>query len=950
MKISLGKVNQFNTVLSVPKTKTPQNTKGVNFGNQYVTNTQLPSVNSVGMSQINTNVPISYTKLGEIPIPGLQNNASLFQLANGQRIIILPKKGPTQIKTTFNVGSLNETEDIRGISHYIEHNLFNGSKGLAPKEYDKKVSNMGGYTNASTSFSKTDYYLTLQLLEDNFLEEGIKLNAAQTQYPSFPTDQLEKEKEPVKSEIDLYKDEISDVASSRMLKNLFGINTVSTNFILGTKQNINSFTREKVLDYYNTWYTPDNAITVITGDVDVNETINLVSKYFNKPADYSKIAKRHTEPITYPTTPIRNDIIQKGSPFSNISMGFAIPANTSQRELAAIDMLIDFLSSPNSEFIKALDKYGIIPDFYRENMQNSPTGAQALYTSINLPEEQVEKVLNILYTEIHKIANNPPDFQDFQDVQNSYLESFDKVAEYSEGINAVLTNIAMLNDYNYIQNKRYNIATLTPQEISAAAKKFMDLNKVSLCIAHTDKTSPETINQNYQTAKQKAAQVSFGKATPITNIQNDLSKVKEFRLCNNIETIIIPSNPNGDCSFLMDIQTDTIKNASAPAIEILTELLNRGSAIRGVEGYNKLLSQNNIGLYFCAQSDGISVSGIFKESKMQDTLALMKETLSMPNFTQEEFDRAKANLKDRLVNSQTTASELMFKELFPEIKAFDTTEEQLAQIDKLTLADVQNLYNQLFVNAQCEVTSALPVEQKPYLQDMFNQNLSIGMPQFTSAIIDRDLLTSTYKPITEAKILTAAEENAQAEIIQTYAYKTTNNIDDNVKISLLNSILGQGMSSRLFTDLREKEKLAYSVRSEQLFKNDTSIINLQIGTTTDPETVGEGSPENAKKAIEGFNRNVHLLKTQLVSEEELQQAKNKLKTSILDSREANVDITAQMHSYRNSAYGLKHVQALYEAIDKITVQDIMAAANYVFANPPITSIVASQKTLDALNL
>ena len=71
---------------------------------------------------------------------------------------------------------------------------------------------MGGYTNASTSFNTTNYYMNLQLLDDSFLEEGIKLNAAQTQYPTFPPEQLEKEKEAVKSEIDMYKDNIEDVA------------------------------------------------------------------------------------------------------------------------------------------------------------------------------------------------------------------------------------------------------------------------------------------------------------------------------------------------------------------------------------------------------------------------------------------------------------------------------------------------------------------------------------------------------------------------------------------------------------------------------------------------------------------------------------------------------------------------------------------------------------------
>lgn len=946
MKINANNINLYN---AENNTRTASQ-KQTNFGNMYYPASQLPSSHIAGMSQLNTSMPISYTKLGEIPIPGTENNASVFQLANGQRVIILPKKGPTQIKTTFNVGSLNETENIRGISHFIEHNLFNGSRGLAPKEYDKKVSNMGGYTNASTSFSKTDYYLTIQLLDNTFLEEGIKLNAEQTQFPSFLSDQLEKEKEPVKSEIDLYKDVISDVATSGMLKNLLGINTNSINFILGTKQNINSFTRDQVLDYYNTWYTPDNAVTVITGDVDVNETIGLVSKYFNKKPDFSKTAQRHYEPVKCIDRPIREDIIQKGSHIANISMGFAIPENTSERDLAALDFLLNYMSSTDSEISKALDKYGIQPDFIREIMQNKPGGVQAVYTSINVPEEQIEEIIKILYEQLHKIANNPPDIVSFTNEKNSFLESFDNAAEFSEGINGILTDMAIKKDYNYLANKKYNIASLTPAEVSAAAKKFMDLNKVSLFVAHAEETQPDEINRNYAAINNTSSSVSFGRANPLNDIQTDLSEIKEFRLWNNIETAVIPASPTGDCSFIMDLETDTIKDASGPAIAILSELLNRGSALKGVQGYNTLKNQHNISLSFSAYSNGISVSALFKDSKMQDVLALMKETLAMPNFTQEEFERAKTNLKDMLANSSKSASDLYTKELFSDIRVYDTAEEQLAQIDSITLDDIRNLYSRIIATAQCEATCTLPTKQKPYLQDVFNASLSSGMPVFRPAAINKSLNTQTYKPITQPKTLTAAEENAQADIAQTYTFKNTNNIEDDVKIQLLNLILGNGMSSRLFSDLREKEKLAYSVKSGVTYQNDTGIMTLRIATTTDPETQGEGSPENAKKAIEGFRRNIDLLKTQLVSEEELQQAKNKMKTYILDSRESNIEITSQMHEYRNSAYGLKHIEELYRAIDKITVQDIMAAANYVFGGEPITSIVASQKTLDALNL
>ena len=938
--------NPVNNVIRAKEAETPKEKQGVNFGNNMQ---QLPANYSVGMSQVNSNVPIGYAKLGEIPIPGLQEKASVFKLANGQRVIILPKKGPTQIKTTFNVGSLNETEDIRGMSHYIEHNLFNGSKGLAPKEYDKRVSSMGGYTNASTSFNTTDYYMNLQLLDDSFLEKGIKLNAAQTQYPTFPPEQLEKEKEAVKSEIDMYKDNIEDVAMSRALKNLFNINTQSTNFILGTKQNINSFNQAKVMDYYNTWYTPDNAVTVITGDVDVNETIGLVSKYFNKPADYSKINQRHAEPITYPTKPVRTDIVQKGSPYSNISMGFAIPENTPDKDIHAINLLSDILYSPNSRLTKKLDKYGLSIPFFTQNMQNSPNSAKALEAVVNLPEEQVEDVLKIIYEEINHIANNPPTMEEFQDVQNSALKRIDSVAEYSEGINATLTQMALKNDYNYLANKKAIISTLTPADITAVAKKYMDLNKVSICVAHAEKTTPEIIGANYQKIN-KSAQVSFGKSNPLTNIQSDMSKVKEFKLWNNIETTIVPATSSGKSAMQMTIQTDTMKDVPQPAISVLSELLNRGSIQSGVEQYNKNLSKNDIGLGFGVSTEGIEVYANFYDDKLPNTLAQMKEVLAMPNFTETEFQRAKQTIKDSLLSERKSPEKLANKTLYPDIKAFDSTEEQLKQLEQLTLSDVQNLYNRILSTSQCEVTCTMPVEEKPYMGNILNNELSAGLPMFQQAQINRSLNTQTYVPNKEARTIAVAEENAQAQILQTYTFPKSMNIDDMVKIDLLNTILGRGMSSRLFTSLREQEKLCYHVSSYQSGKNNTGEINLVIETTTDPETKGEGSPENATKAINAFNKNVHMLKTELVSEQELKQAKTKLKTMILNSREANADTNEHMHSARNSAYGIKHIETLYAAIDKMTVQDIQAAANYVFKNPPLTSIVASKKTLDALNL
>ena len=913
-------------------------------------NSQLPSSYAIGNSLVNTNLPVSYSKIGEISVPGLKDKAIIFKLANGQKVIILPKKGPTYIKTTYNVGSLNETEDIRGISHFIEHNLFNGSKGLEPKEYDKKVADLGGSTNASTSFSKTDYYLSLQLLNGNSLEQAIQLNAMQTQFPTFPVEQLQKEKEPVKSEIDLYKDEPTDVATGIMLKNLFNIDTNSSNFILGTKDNINSFSREKVLDYFNTWYTPDNAVTVITGDVNVDETIKLVSKYYNKQSDLSKTSQRHYEPIQYNDKPIRTDIIQPNASSASILMGFAIPDGTTKEEQDKIIALMSLLTSSDSKLSKALDKYGLNVDFYIESMQNKPNGAKAIIISTSPTEAQIEDVLKIIYSAINDIVNNPPSNEDLEIYKRKSIIGINNISEGSEAINYTLTTMAMENDYNYFNDRIRNLQNITPMDISATAKKFLDLSKVSLCVSHEKTATVNSINNNYS-LNNTGKVVSFGASgNPKKTITEEKEKVKMYKLPNNIETMTISSNPGISSALSIDFRTNELNNISSPAFMVINELLNRGSCFKNNEAYNKLLNSKNIGLSYSAGSDGLFITSVFEDENIHDVLQLIKETLTYPNFSHAEFERAKQIVKDSILCEYTSPMDKLSPELFPGLKKYDSKEERLKQLDALTLQDIQNLYSAIFATSQVNATLTAPIETKPYLQDIFHNELSVGFPVFKPFSKENSPSYNIYSPNTASKILTTVEEQSQAEIYQAYKYKKSKNADDIAKIELLNIILGQGMSSRLFTDLRENEKLAYSVGSEIINEKDTEAIILSIGTTSDSPNPKEGSPENITKALDGFKRNIDKLKTEPVSQKELDNAKIKYKTQILNSFETNVGKNAAFAAFKYSPYDTDHYEALLDAIDRVTVEDIKAAANHVFANPPITSIVASQKTFDDLNL
>ena len=142
--------------------------------------------------------PQKYTKLG---ITDIENGLKIhsYKLANGHRVTIIPMEdSPTTVKNYVNVGSMNETDDIKGISHFLEHMAFNGTNGsegymkLERGDSFKKIDELGGWTNASTNYALTDYVNSTPLLEDKDLEQQIRVIASMTEDLKLSPDMIEK--------------------------------------------------------------------------------------------------------------------------------------------------------------------------------------------------------------------------------------------------------------------------------------------------------------------------------------------------------------------------------------------------------------------------------------------------------------------------------------------------------------------------------------------------------------------------------------------------------------------------------------------------------------------------------------------------------------------------------------------------------------------------------------
>ncbi len=201
-----------------------------------------------------------------------------YTLKNGLRVVTEKIEHLNSISVGIMVqnGSRNESEEVNGISHFIEHMFFKGTDRRTSKQVMEDIENVGGQINAFTSKEATCYYvkalnthlsLALDILSD------IILNA------KFDPEEIEKEKGVVVEEINMSEDSPEDVLDDVHSKACFGNESLGYP-ILGTIPLVKSFTREKILNFINEKYTPYNSVISVCGKFDDKELEDLINKYF----------------------------------------------------------------------------------------------------------------------------------------------------------------------------------------------------------------------------------------------------------------------------------------------------------------------------------------------------------------------------------------------------------------------------------------------------------------------------------------------------------------------------------------------------------------------------------------------------------------------------------------------------------------------------------------------
>ncbi len=297
---------------------------------------------------------------------------------NGLRLVVNKMEGmlSVSIGVLVKTGSMNETNIDNGISHFIEHVMFKGTKKRSAFEISDHIDRIGAQINAFTSKELTCYYTKST---SEHAEEALEILSDIFFNSKFEKEELEKEKGVVIEEINMSEDTPEEVCLDLLAQGYYGEKGLGQT-ILGSIKNIKRFSRDEVISYMDKYYTADNVVISVAGNVDIERATNLVQEYFaDKFTRLKSLAQAKTE-IPKPQHLIKTKRIEQ------THIGFAmkgLPLNDKNSDAFAISNIVFGGGMSSRLFQKIREELGLAYSVYSYASGYKDNGILEIYAGVN---------------------------------------------------------------------------------------------------------------------------------------------------------------------------------------------------------------------------------------------------------------------------------------------------------------------------------------------------------------------------------------------------------------------------------------------------------------------------------------------------------------------------------------------------------------------------------------
>lgn len=432
-----------------------------------------------------------------------------FTLDNGLQVLIREDhRAPVVVSQVwYKVGGSYEHGGITGVSHALEHMMFQGTKKYGPGEFSRIIAAEGGRENAFTGIDYTAYF---QTLASDRLETSLELEADRMANLQIQEEKFAREIQVVMEERRMRTEDRPTAQLYEQFNAAAWVNHPYHNPIIGWMTDLKTMTTADLEDWYQRWYMPNNAILVIVGDVDTGEVKKLVNKHFGPLEKGRLIPPKIQQEV--PQTGERRITVKLPAKLPHLIMGYHVPqlGNLGQQPPSGGDTEGDNSNEPNDPAY-ALDVLAAILDggssarFARELQRGAAIAASAgasyrgvmrapgLFTLDGTPAQghTIGELEQALRAQIQRLIDEPVSEQELQRVKTQVVAEnvYSRDSVFYQAMQLGMLETVGL-DWRLLDEYVDRIGAVTAQQVQQVAKKYLQPDQLTVAILDPQPIDP----------------------------------------------------------------------------------------------------------------------------------------------------------------------------------------------------------------------------------------------------------------------------------------------------------------------------------------------------------------------------------------------------------------------------------------------------------------------------
>jgi len=743
-----------------------------------------------------------------------------YTYPNGLRILLLPDSGSGTItvNVVYLVGSRHEGYGESGMAHLLEH--LNFIKSTHDRNIKKELEDHGARWNGSTYYDYTNYYETVNASEEN-LRWALGLEAERMVNMRIEKALLDTEMTVVRNEFERGENSVAGVLEERVLSAAFLWHNYGKSTI-GSRADIERVPIDRLAAFYKKYYQPDNAVITIAGQVDPAKTLAVVASTLGViPRPTRKLDQTYT--VEPPQDGERTVELRRVGKGKNLLIAYHSPA-MAHPDAASLEVMAGVLAGPGGtgrldkaliETKKALSVGVSVYEFHDPGV--------VLISATLSDEQSLDEVKKIILDTVAGLAREHPTKEEVDRAKTRVTQRMDRGFANSQQLAMQMTDVVADGDWRLLFTNYEELKRVTEEDVTQVAGTYLKASNRTVgtfvpdaAPERTTVPTPPSMETLLSTYKPDIS-VETGEALDPSPASIE-KRIQRSILPGGIRLALLPKGTRGNrvqVSLTLRFGDENLLAGQNAAAQMTSALLSRGTKTKSRQQLQDEMQKLNATINV---NGGLASAGTSISTTAENLIPAMRlamEMLREPAFPESDFDQIRrqriAAIDRGRTEPGTLVSQTLQSDLSPyprsDVRHVRTIDEEIEDLNKVTLADVKNFHQKFYGASQGELTvvgkfDAAAVEREA----------TALLGSWKSASPYQRIVTS-YKDVQliNTKIETPDKENAQFSAGQRLRMKDTD--PDYAAMIMADFMFGGGITARLPDRVRNREGYSYSVSS-----------------------------------------------------------------------------------------------------------------------------------------